>query len=111
MAEANSTTNIIPPDVFPDAAVPTIFADGTLNFQPGSDVVRFYFGRWDPAANGTPNYQTRAVAQIIMPVTGFAQMAAFFEQSTEKLVKDGLLQQDQLDQLRKAYRDSAAAKA
>ena len=62
---------------FPQATLPTFFADGILNAAPSANVVRFYLYRSDPDQTGKGEYQNQAIAQVVMPTFGFVHAAIF----------------------------------
>jgi hypothetical protein len=74
--------------IYPAAYIPTVFADGALNFNHSPQVVKFYLFRFDPALNASPPMPQVAV-QVVMPLSGIVQTAAFFNAAIENLVKQG----------------------
>lgn len=87
---------------YPPLGFPTVFADAALNMAPQDGVVRFYLARLDPAMDGSLNSQFQPVIQVAMPVTGFLQMAVFFQAAIDEYVKRGIVSKTQLDELRAA---------
>jgi hypothetical protein len=76
---------------YPPPSIPTLFADGALNFSNGVQVVKFYLFRFDPPLNAIGSNQAQAFAQVAMPMAGFVQTAAFFQAAIRALVAQGTL--------------------
>ena len=79
-----------------------------MNFAPSPTVVKFYFGRLDPSLNGSNNVLARPVAQVVMPMPGFLQMAAWFEINVKKLIQEGRLTEEQVAEAAKSIEKSLA---
>lgn len=90
--------------VFPPADIPTYFSDGFLNLARSPEVVKFYIARIDPSLNSTEESITQAVAQVVMPMSSFVEMCAFFEQALEGYIKEGVVKQAALDTARAKFR-------
>ena len=86
---------------FPQATLPTFFADGILNAAPSANVVRFYLYRSDPDQTGKGEYQNQVIAQVVMPTLGFLHAAVFFEKAVKFFVAQGSLPADLVETLRK----------
>lgn len=94
-AAPTAPVTIIPlTEGFPSSALPTVFADGIANVAPANGVIRFYLYRSDPDQVGGPAYKNQAIAQVVMPVSGFLQAAAFFEKSVDFFVSQGTIAHD-----------------
>ncbi len=89
---------------YPPEFVPTVFADGILNVANSNRVVKVYFNRLDPSLTGSPEPISRPVLQMIMPIEGFIEMAAFLNVAVETRIKDGTFSAD----LAAAYRAAQA---
>ena len=74
---------------FPPPEVPTIFADGVLNHAHTAEMVKFYLGRVDPSENQVPGNDQCAIAQVVLPMTGFLEMVSFFNTAVEAFITDG----------------------
>jgi hypothetical protein len=101
MAETTSTTHPIRLD-YPPPLFPTLYAEGAANISPLAQVIKFYLVRFDPAFDGSPNFLTQPVAQVAMTIPGFVQMVLFFNRSLEEYAKQGRIDADMYEQLRKA---------
>ena len=86
----------------PPASFPTVYADGVLNVAPGPYTVKFYLLRLDPAFDGNPEARAQPFLQIAMPTISFVQMVVFFEKALADLVKQGVVAQSMVDEVRKA---------
>lgn len=105
-----TTTDPAPkPSLFPDANIPTVFADGVSNFQPAPETGRFYLVRFDPAVNGKPESAVHAVAQVVMPLSAFVQTTIFFENMLRIAVADGHVTQADVDDVRKRFAEAGNA--
>ncbi len=96
---------------YPSPALPTIFADGVLNFQPGQQVVKFYLFAFEASTTSVSEHRFNPVAQVVMPVSAFLNTVAFFDSVAQRLVKDGVVSQAELDQTRNAYVEAHKAQA
>jgi hypothetical protein len=86
---------------FPQAALPTFFADGILNAAPSENVVRFYLYRSDPELTGKGEYQNQVIAQVVLPTLGFLHAAIFFEKAVKQFAAQGILNGDFVENIRK----------
>jgi hypothetical protein len=89
--------------IFPDWAIPTYFIDGVGNFQPGSEVGRFYLVRSDPAANAVGLSALRPVAQVVLTNSAFVNTAIFFESVLRGLVADGHVTEEHIADVRAQF--------
>ena len=97
-AEAQPTESAFgPAEGFPPQDLPTIFADMVANVAPTSSNIRMYLLRSDSDVSGANRVRNVPVAQIIMPVEGFVNMAVFLNQAVDKLVNVGLINREQVD--------------
>jgi hypothetical protein len=88
---------------FPPPNFPTAYADGVVNFSPGSDVVRFYLMRWDGNFDAKQNeYSASIFGQVVMPKEAFLHTVAFFEESLKYMVKLGHFTEEQIAKARAA---------
>lgn len=87
---------IKPAQGIPPASIPTVFADGVANLAPTSEIMKFYLYRSDPDILAKPEYQNQVVAQIIMPLSAFVEVALFFERALQSLVSRGLVSNEML---------------
>jgi hypothetical protein len=96
--------NVEPQEVgFPPSTFPTVFADGVISLINSAHVVKFFLGRTEPEfSGGTSKGKVQAFEQVIMPIDGFASTYAFFEGATARLVRDGLISQEAVDNMRRA---------
>ncbi|MGH7009068.1 MAG: hypothetical protein ACRED7_11740 [Stellaceae bacterium] len=91
----------LPPDPnFPGSSFPTVFADGILNFAHTAQVTKFYLYRFEPSFDGAQNRVT-PFTQIVMSIDAFVNSYVLMEKGIEKLLKLGIVTQDQLNQRRK----------
>ena len=98
-----------PAAAYPAPGLPTIFADGVLNFQPSPQVVKFYLFAFEASTNAVSEQRFNPVAQVVMPMSAFVNTVAFFGSIAERLVKDGVVSQAELDQTRIAYAEANKA--
>jgi hypothetical protein len=89
-------------DPFPSGNAPVLFADGIISHAWGSSVSKFYLYRTDPSFRGTGEVKNSNVAQIVMPNTGLAEMAAFLERRVSAMVKAGIITVADVNTARKA---------
>jgi hypothetical protein len=85
-----SVPNDLSDATFPPALLPTIYADGVLNLAHTPMLVKFYLVRNDPSqtADDYEKFKTQTVAQVVMSMRGFAEMALFFEEALKEFIKD-----------------------
>ena len=96
---------------YPSPGLPTIFADGVLNFQSGQQVVKFYLFALEASTTSVSEHRFNPVAQVVMPVSAFLNTVAFFDSVAQRMVKDGLVSQAELDRTRSAYAEAHKAQA
>ncbi|HEY5410997.1 MAG TPA: hypothetical protein VIJ94_09765 [Caulobacteraceae bacterium] len=99
------------PASYPSPGLPTVFADGVLNFQQGQQVVKFYLFAFEASTSSVSEHRFNPVAQVVMPVAAFVNTVAFFDSVAQRLVKDGAVSQAELDQTRSAYMEAHKAQA
>jgi hypothetical protein len=87
---------------FPQATLPTIFADGIVNVAPSANVLKFYLYRSDPEQAGKGEYKNQVVAQVVMPMLGFLHAALFFEKAVKQFTAQGVLPADLVESIRKS---------
>jgi hypothetical protein len=102
MAQAPSPAPATPvmPHEIPPPHFPTVFADGVMSIANSPTIVKFFFYRFEPAFSGDGRSLAQAFAQVIMPMDAFAQAFVFFESAVSTFVKQGLITQERIDQLR-----------
>jgi hypothetical protein len=100
-ASANAVLIKAVKEGFPQATLPTFFADGVLNAAPSANVVRFYLYRSDPELTGKGEYQNQVIAQVVLPTLGFLQAAIFFEKAVKQFAAQGILNGDIVENIRK----------
>jgi hypothetical protein len=84
---------------FPPEGLPTVFADFASNMAPLSATARFYLVRTEPDVSGVNAYKNVPVAQIIMPLEGFAATVVFLNRALEGLVRNGAVRKETVDAL------------
>jgi hypothetical protein len=92
---------------YPSEYIPTIFADGVINFNRNQEVVRFYLSRLDPPLDAEGRPDLRSIAQVVMPVSRFLETAAFFENVLSRLVADGVVKEDDVQKVRSIFAQSS----
>lgn len=87
-------------DNFPNVHFPTVFADGVATVSNSRSVVKFYLYRHDPSfvADGT-SYPT-PMAQVIMPIEGFAAATLFFEKQLNSYIAQGIITEQRIAEMR-----------
>lgn len=87
---------------FPSPDFPTIYVDGVTSLVPGAQVVKIYMGRVEPSLNAEPKSQTTAVLQLVMPANGFLQTAAFFNTQMQRMVREKMVTEEQVEAAKKS---------
>lgn len=87
---------------FPAPHFPTVFADGVSTLVNSPSVVKFFLARFDPSFAGDGRSQLQAIAQVVMPLDGFATMFVFFETQLRHLVQGGFISEARLAEIRAA---------
>ena len=100
-----------PSATFPSPSVPTIFADGVLNLQNSPQVVKFYLFALEASTSSSAEQRFTPVAQVVMPVSAFINTVVFFDSVAERLVKDGMVAQADIDRTRSAYAEAHKTQA
>ncbi len=95
-----STDPTLPPPNFPPPNFPTVFADSVLSIANSAESVKFYLARHNPEYAGLGRVETHAILQVIMPISGFTAMAAFFELAMKNYLASGFIKQEDLDMYR-----------
>ncbi len=93
----------IPEPDYPPAAAPTIFTDSVLNVARNENVVKFYLGRSDPDALNDGRSKVVIVGQVVMGFKTFMQTAVFFESVLDNMVREKVVTQQEIDNLRKQF--------
>jgi hypothetical protein len=88
--------------VFPPPNIPTVDIDGVHNIAATMNVVKFYVFRKDlPLAGGNSNDGRRQpFLQIVMPISGFADVAGFMNKALDKIIEQKLLPPEEIDRIR-----------
>lgn len=89
-------------DEFPQANFPVAYADGVVSASRGPHHVKIYLYRADPHPFARGPVNQIPIAQIVMPLDGFADTAIFFARTVKRLAADGKLTQKSLDDIVKA---------
>lgn len=85
-----------------DHNVPVVYADAIANVASSGQVVKLYLGRFDPALDGSNKAQFVPVAQLIMPLDGFAGLATFMSAAIDRMIADGSITREVLNAAREA---------
>lgn len=99
-----SDAHVSAPSDFPSPQFPVIFADNASSLISSPTTVKFYLARIDPSFQGDGRSQPHAIAQIVMPLEGFAMMFVFFEAQITAMVNSGDLTEEQLAQWRAVFK-------
>ena len=83
--------------------IPIVYADGIVNHVVGPGVCKFYLYRSDADPKDPKEYSQATVVQVVMPVGGFVEMAAFFEHRLRVMVKNKAVTQEYIEERRKFY--------
>jgi hypothetical protein len=100
-----------PDSEFPTANFPTVFADGVLSLAPGPGIVKYYLYRVDPNMFGRGGMAANPSLQVVMPLSGFVEMAVFFEKQISDLISQGQISREAVDQLREEGLGASTAAA
>lgn len=88
---------------YPPQQFPVIFADGITSAASGNGVVKFYLQRIDPHFTGKGGISVANFVQVVMPLPGFVAAVIFFQKQLEDMVKKGIIQQSNIDEMMKAW--------
>jgi len=91
----------LPAAGFPGPHFPTVYADGVTSVSPGAQVVKIYLSRLDSNFVVTSGSTTQPFLQLIMPTSGYLQMAMFFNKVIEGLLANKFISQEQYDEAKK----------
>jgi len=80
------------------ATIPLLYADNILNVFNNKDIVKFYLTRFNPSAQGMVQEANSPVAQVVMPMRSFIEMAAFFHVTTKNMIERGVFSQEELNE-------------
>ena len=86
---------------YPFSTAVALFADSVPSLTFNAGIVRFYCSRIDVSVNGLGSSANNTVAQIIMPVEGFASAVTFFEAQLEAMVRRGLIDREKIERFRR----------
>jgi hypothetical protein len=89
---------------YPPKDLPIIFADYVPSASWQGGVVKFYFIRNDPSISADLTNSPQLVAQVAMPISGFASTVIFFEEQLKKMVTSGDLKSEVIEAARAFYR-------
>jgi hypothetical protein len=97
----DETPDSAPEPTYPAFNFPTVFSDGVSNMAWSGQFVKFFLSRMEPSVNvvGAPAQQ-RAIAQVVMPMDGFLATFVFFEYIISSLIRDGVITEEHLNNLR-----------
>lgn len=87
-------------DEYPNVHFPTVFADGVASVSNSASVVKFYLYRQDPSFNADGTSTPTSMAQVIMPMEGFAATALFFERRLKNYIEAGFITEKRLAEMR-----------
>ena len=90
---------------YPTSYLPTVFADAVPTMTHAGGIVKFYYARIDPSFTADKTVKNNVIAQVIMPIEGFAQAVAFFDAQLEGIIREGLIKRETVE----AYRESNMA--
>jgi hypothetical protein len=90
--------------IYAPESVPVIFADGIANFANSVDFFKFYLFRQDPSMSGFGPADSRAAAQIVMPMTGALLSIAFLNLVVQDLCS-------KYPEIAQKWKDAQAAQA
>jgi hypothetical protein len=96
---------------YPAKDLPVIFADHVPSAGWGGGVAKFYFIRHDPSISGDSTKSAQLVAQVVMPISGFASTVVFFEEQLKMMIDGGHLKPEAVEVLRASYRLKDAPKS
>lgn len=96
---------------YPAKDLPIIFADHVPSTSWQGGVAKFYLMRNDPSISADLTHNAQLVAQIVMPIHGFALAAVFFEEQLKRMIEDGTLKPEAIEQMRASYRVKDAIKS
>jgi len=77
-----------------------------MSIANSSAMVKFYFLRFDPSFSGDRTSSTQAIAQVAMPMDGFAAMVTFFDNALKGYIAQGLITEDRVNELRNLQADA-----
>ena len=89
---------------YPAKELPLIFADRVPSIGWLGGAVKFYLLRNDPSISGESTNNPQLVAQVVMPIGGFAATALFFEDELNNMIASGDLKREYVNELRTFYR-------
>ena len=89
---------------YPAKDVPVIFTDQVPSASWLGGVVKFYFIRYDPSISADLTNSAQLVAQVVMPIGGFASTVVFFDEQLKKMIERGDLKPEAVEELRASYR-------
>jgi hypothetical protein len=81
---------------FIPADLPVFYSDWLISIHPGPMTVKVVLGRVDPHMQAMPQAQARPVGQLVMPLNGYVQAAAFMGQLVRNMIKEGMLTSEQV---------------
>jgi hypothetical protein len=96
---------------FPGTHVPVIFADRVSSASWSATVIKFYFARSNPTADGTTGVAEDVAAQVVMPLESFAATAAFFDATVRVLIDEKKLAAEQFESLRAVFEAQRLARS
>jgi hypothetical protein len=91
------------PEGHPGQHFPTVYAEGTLSTSWKNGIAKFYLYRLDPNFLAGKDSGFLPVAQVILPIEGFAATAIFFRHQLKRMVDAGAISAEEVARLEALY--------
>jgi hypothetical protein len=96
------------PAEFPPPTIPTVYVDGVRNLAHTLYTAKFYLYRDDPILDANrADHLSQPVAQVVMPMPSFVAMALFFSDALDRLVREGRVNQSDIDAFKASVKPMA----
>jgi hypothetical protein len=80
---------------------PVVFCDGVMSHSFAPGISKFYLYRTDASPDVSEGNKNIPVLQIVMSASGFAGMLHFFNHRLALMVRDGVISQEAVDEIKK----------
>ncbi len=94
---------------FATASFPAISADMVASMVHTPEITRFFFGRLEPEMFGRAGQRISPVLEVTMPLSGFANMAIFFNAQLEAVILENPQLAAIVTEMRKQHAANTAA--
>lgn len=88
-----------PEPIYAESNLPVAYVDTVSSLSFTGETVKFYLARFDPSINSVGTNKTQVVAQVIMPISGFASATIFLQHMLGVIRERGAISDEQMQKI------------